>query len=259
MIECKLIFLEGIPGSAKSTTAQFISHNLSESNIPHKWWYEEEKGHPVYAYDNYESMIQVVDDLSNGNYREVISMALGRWEEFSISVQSSNETIIVDSCLFGYLTWSLFPNNVPNQEIIDYVLEVERIIRKCNPCLIYFYQNDVSEALKKICDRRSGNTESVYERNEEPISHQYLQRFVGKYTAESEVRIDCSLYYEDGKLIADGLPQVWARIPLIPRASNMFDIESLPLQVSFEEDKEGNIIRMHLSGSPLFDGPNVMQ
>lgn len=52
----KLILIEGIPGSGKSTITQAISINLEASGIKHKWWYEEERGHPVYMFHDEPSM-----------------------------------------------------------------------------------------------------------------------------------------------------------------------------------------------------------
>lgn len=162
MKNTKLIMIEGIPGSGKSTTAQFISNILHSMGYKHKWWYEEEQGHPVYVYDDYKKMQKIIDDLSSGNYQKVIELALKRWNEFVADAQSSSEIIIVDSCLFGYLTWSLFPFRVPKQEIMQYVKDVERIIKPLNRHIIYFYQRDIEAALKKICTRRGEDTEKNF-------------------------------------------------------------------------------------------------
>ena len=154
-------------GKSDKTLYEFqcnLSHMLHRKGYDHKWWYEEEQGHPVYVYDDYKTMQKIVDDLSNGNYRKVIDMALKGWHEFAASVQLSSDIIIVDSCLFGYLTWSLFPFITPKQEITQYVKDVERIIKPLNPHLIYFYQSDIGAALKKICTRRGGDTEKNFVR-----------------------------------------------------------------------------------------------
>ncbi|MBP1994566.1 hypothetical protein [Paenibacillus eucommiae] len=327
MQNTKLIMVEGLPGSGKSTTAQLISHLLQRRGCSTKWWYEEEQGHPVYVYDDLKSMQKIIDELSCGNYRKVIAMALKRWTEFAASVQSSSDTIIVDSCLFGYLTWSLFPFEVPKQEIMQYVKEVERIIEPLNPYVIYFYQNDIEAALKKICTRRGGDTEKNFVRaatqspygksrglngfegmvaywqdyrgitdeafqglicakiaidNSEGNWSQYgseisrflgidhrdeaslvqlqlmdqqnQQHLVGDYMAETETdgSLTCSIQFESGNLITDGLPQVWTKSKLIPKSPNVFEVQSLPFQVSFVED-DG--IRMYLTGPVLLDGP----
>jgi hypothetical protein len=79
-------------------------------------------------------------------------------------VQSSNEIVIVDSCLFGYLTWTLFPYGVPNPIIKEYVKAVERIIAPLHPFLIYLYQTDLGAALAKICNRRGVEKEHNFVR-----------------------------------------------------------------------------------------------
>jgi len=166
----KLILTEGIPGSGKSTTAQLVARQLAKGGIPHRWWYEEECRHPVYTFQDREGLRRVVADLTSGNYRAVVAAALEQWRRFSEMVQRSGEVAIIDGCLFGYLTWSLFPLDVPEAEIRDYVWQVEAIIRPNNPCLIYFYQADVAGALRRICDRRGGDTEQgfIYRATDNP-------------------------------------------------------------------------------------------
>ncbi|MWC29181.1 hypothetical protein [Paenibacillus sp. MMS18-CY102] len=159
MLNSKLICTEGIPGSGKSSTAQYLSRMLDQLGYPNKWWYEEVVGHPAYVFRDAVSAIGIVNDLRNGNYRDVIAKALKRWEQFAAYVDCSDEIILIDGCLFGYLTWSLFPNNVPEAEIATYLKAVEAIIKRLNPCLIYLYQDDVDAALRKIVSRRGGEAE----------------------------------------------------------------------------------------------------
>lgn len=322
MLETKLICIEGIPGSGKSSTAQFLSRMLDELGCPNKWWYEEELGHPVYVYSDSDSVQQVVNDLTGGKYRDVIVKALNRWKQFAEYVASSDETIIIDGCLFGYLTWSLFPNNVAEAEITTYVREVEMIIKELNPCLIYFYQDDLNAALSKIMKRRGSDTEkfmidgitqshygkthgltgfggvvaywqqyrkiidNLYEllqvqkiaiENHEghwPTYYHQITEFIGIEAAEQvpdsgpnlhnyagaysytdqngNVQI-CTVQWESGKLIVDGLPHVWKRTELLP-IQGAFDVASLPLRIRFLSGSEDNNLELHLSGPALLNG-----
>jgi hypothetical protein len=68
----------------------------------------------------------------------------------------------MDGCLFGYLTWSLFAANVPQAEITAYVAEVERTIAPLTPHLIYLRTEDVASAMRRICNRRGGETEQRF-------------------------------------------------------------------------------------------------
>jgi len=154
MINTKLILVEGIPGSGKSTLAQFIVYTLTRQGIPCRWWYEEEKNHPVYVFHDRETLERTVELLTTGKYQQVVEEATQRWESFAQALSSSGTVVVLDGCLFGYLTWSLLPLDIPPTEISDYLTRVERILAGVNPCLIYLYQQDVAVALDKIFQRR---------------------------------------------------------------------------------------------------------
>jgi hypothetical protein len=162
MRETKLILVEGLPGSGKSTTAHALARHLTRLGVPIRWWYEEEVGHPVYVFQNLDSLRQVVDDLNQGRYGAVVAAALDQWRRFAAMLAASGEVGLIDSCLFGYLTWTLFPHDRPEAEILAYVAEVERIVAPLNPCLIYFRQEDVARSLRRLVDRRGGSTETLF-------------------------------------------------------------------------------------------------
>lgn len=165
MCDTRLVLIEGLPGSGKSTLAQVLLRRLTACGVPATWWYEEQKGHPVYVFHDAASLHQVIADLRDGLYRQVVAAALDTWRAFARDVCASDRVIILDSCLFGYLTWSLFPNNVPVEDIHAYLAEVEGIIRPLKPGLIYFYQDDVAGSLRRICDRRGSAIERAYTEN----------------------------------------------------------------------------------------------
>jgi thymidylate kinase len=157
--ETKLILIEGLPGSGKSTLAQYLTRCLKAAAVDVRWWYEEERDHPVYVFHDRESLRQTVATLEQGEYAAVVDAALARWRRFAGMVANQQSVVLIDSCLFGYLTWSLFPFGVPVREIEAYVAEVLRIIAPADPCLIYLYQDDVAASLRRICDRRGAATE----------------------------------------------------------------------------------------------------
>lgn len=159
MRQTGLILVEGLPGSGKSTTAHALTRLLASQQIPVRWWYEEERDHPVYIFRDRATLQHLVDALDRGEYREVILDALAQWQSFAATVQDMDTVVIIDSCLFGYLTWSLFPFDVPEAEIRSYVSAVADIIAPAHPALIYFYQDNVAASLARLCARRGGDTE----------------------------------------------------------------------------------------------------
>ena len=322
MQNTKLILLEGIPGSGKSTLAQFIAHALTRQGVACHWWYEEEKNHPLYVFHDQTSLQHTVDALTDGRYRQIVEAVLEQWKVFAQAIQSSETVVILDGCLFGYLTWSLLPLDIPVDEIQTYLSQVEQIIHPLQPCLIYLYQQNLPHALEKICERRGGDTRSrlidqatqsaygeqrglqgfdgmvrywqdfraliedafyrftasklalensagdwsTYERTvldflgllveeKTPMAPFSLKHFVGMYSfEEDEDQHACLIMHENEHLIVDGMPNVWPRTRLIPLSRNGFAIESLPFQVTFEEDAYGVITGMKATGPELLFG-----
>ena len=165
MRRTKLILLEGLPGSGKSTLAQWIARQVAGQGLAIRWWYEETLGHPVYAYDDLTSLRRVVADLAEGRHGLVVEAALRQWARFAVGVDAGEEVVIADSCLLGYLTWSLFPFEVSEGEIAAYVAAVADIIAPLAPVVIYLRQDDVAHSLRRLCARRGDEvTQSYIER-----------------------------------------------------------------------------------------------
>jgi thymidylate kinase len=161
----RLILLEGIPGSGKSTMGQFLAQELHALGISHRWWYEEKQAHPLYVFQDPASLQQALDDLAGSKSHQVVKAALDKWRALAASIASDDAIVLLDSCLLGYLTWTLFAFDVPSAEIQAYLDQVERILRSLSPCLIYLYQADLAHALQRIAERRGGQTRERLIRN----------------------------------------------------------------------------------------------
>ncbi|OZB96144.1 hypothetical protein [Paenibacillus sp. XY044] len=50
-MKTRLILIDGMPGSGKSTTGSFISERLNERNVLNRFYHELEDNHPLRIYD----------------------------------------------------------------------------------------------------------------------------------------------------------------------------------------------------------------
>lgn len=167
MLQTKLILLEGLPGSGKSTLAQTLLRHLVRQGIPARWWYEEDAAHPVYIFHDLASLQHVLTELSSGRYAGVVKEALIAWQRFADAVRAAEEVVLLDGCLFGYLTWSLFPLAIPTAEIRAYLAEVAHIIAPLAPCLLYLSQDDIAASFRRVFASRGPAIEQAYIRNVE--------------------------------------------------------------------------------------------
>ena len=81
------------------------------------------------------------------------------------------------------------------------------------------------------------------------------ERYMGEYQYRADsADASCSVLWEHGDLLLDGVPFVWPRNRLVPTGEGTFAVESLPFTVRFEEGGTGIIEKMVLTGPRLLSG-----
>ena len=157
MRDTKLVLLEGIPGSGKSTTAHALQRQLAAMGTPHRWWYEGERGHPLYTFDDAASLNQTVADVFSGDperVQRVVGATLERWRALAAALETAREVLLFDGMLYGHLGWTLFAGDVPAHTIAAYVAEAEEIAASVGMCLVLLRPDDVGAAVRRIISRR---------------------------------------------------------------------------------------------------------
>ncbi len=145
MNRTQLIFIDGLPGSGKSTTAKYITTHLQQCNIPSKWHVEEDADHPVHSRQFKKEYV------SRNDFAE---KCLQSWYNFAQTVTKSNHIIILEGSIFQSTVRFLLEYDSSIQSIQMYFSKFEDIISKLNPLLIYFYQSNVNEFLRKTIELR---------------------------------------------------------------------------------------------------------
>lgn len=140
MIETRLVHVDGIPGSGKSTTAQWIALELQKRNIAADWFMDEHRGNPVTAWDAPDTDLFITRTLDN-------------WKQFSRLVQSTNTVFVLEGTLLHILI-GLLSEDLDRTRIHACFQAVGDVIRPLDPVLIHLYQADVASALHTIYAER---------------------------------------------------------------------------------------------------------
>jgi len=148
----RLVIVEGIMGSGKTTTACYLAGWLNGAGQPARALTEKKFPHPIRATDELEHWFQPWLDVTA---EELAQRSLARWRRFTeASIESGTVATALDGQLFhGDLT-HLFLMEAAGESIRDYNRLVAEVIRPLRPLVIYLYQEDVERAIRGLCEQR---------------------------------------------------------------------------------------------------------
>jgi thymidylate kinase len=150
MIKTNLILVDGLPGSGKSTTAQQLCTHLLQHGHKARWYFEHQATHPIYV--NTELML--AREAGNSESNRIHEKALFNWTDLVRSTETRAEIGILEGTLFQMGAGSQLLMNWDPGEIAGHASRVEKLIEKLNPVLIYLYQTEIADALKRISQQR---------------------------------------------------------------------------------------------------------
>jgi len=150
-IPTRLVIIEGIMGSGKSTTARWIAARLQAAGLRALAITERVDPHPVRGTDGLEHWFQPWLDVTA---QGLADRSLRKWRSFVADAQAAETILTLDGQLFhGDLT-NLFLMEATPAVIAQYCKSVSEIVRPLAPLLIYFYQADVERAIRAIATER---------------------------------------------------------------------------------------------------------
>lgn len=151
MRQTRYIFVEGINGSGKSTTAQFLTSYLNDHKIQARFLPEGGRGHPLRIAASLPHPFQLWRDITAD---EFVRTSLRKWQGFVNAARQSQAVIIGDGLLFHGNMMDLLLLDPKPESVKSYIKDVVSVLRDLNPVLIYFYQDDIAESLRRTAATR---------------------------------------------------------------------------------------------------------
>ena len=161
MRDTRFIFVEGIMGSGKSTTAWFLTEQLQQHGIPARFLLEgptvDEPAHPLRVAPELPHPNAVWLDVT---IEEYIALSLRKWGAFVQEAQRSTTVTACDGLLFHGNMTDLMLMNASPEMLRTYIAQIIETISDLNPVVIYFTHPDIARALRRICDARGSRWEA---------------------------------------------------------------------------------------------------
>lgn len=153
-LEHRLVIVEGIMGSGKSTTMRFIAKSLQDANRAAVPIHEKTDPHPVRATDELEHWFEPWLDTTPS---QLAARSVARWASLVEASQADGTIRVMDGQLFhGDLT-NLFLMDADPPTLTDHALAVATTIAPLNPLVVYFRQEDVERAIRTVSEERGAD------------------------------------------------------------------------------------------------------
>ena len=149
MIQTRLILIDGIPGSGKTTTGEIITNSLVSRNIPHRFYPEMEDDHPLRLYDQ-----EVPPLKSAAEANRFADRVEELFCQFIEERMQYDGIAVVESWLFQNTISFAFNMGMDRGRILDLMEKLKLQLQRLEPVLIYYYQVDVEKSWRFICQER---------------------------------------------------------------------------------------------------------
>jgi len=152
----KIIFVDGLPGSGKSTTAESIAGALEQRGIPCRLLREREKDHPLNVGGDLHPSgsttgVGMFRAYTVGSF---VEESLMRWDAFVAEAGDSERVNVLDSYPFQNSVRVLSQMDADPVTLSAYQSAVEAKAAGLGPVLIYLDPGDAERAVRAIAEQR---------------------------------------------------------------------------------------------------------
>lgn len=145
----RLIIIDGMPGSGKSTAGRMISERLNDLRIPNKFYHELDDNHPLRIYDKEFTSFANLDEAEwfTAKVEQIFT-------DFVNDRSVKDEITIMESYVFQNTIGFAFNMQMDEQKLLDLSKKIQAILSRLDPVLIYYYQVNVEQSWRWICNIR---------------------------------------------------------------------------------------------------------
>jgi thymidylate kinase len=144
MIDTKLILIEGIPCSGKSTTATQLEKRISARGIECRCFLEWSIDNPI-AIGSVENLSEIIAGTADRSQN-----VIQNWKDFTARAGRQPAVNILESRFWQTDGMYLYLSGHPQAEVVESSRRLVSIISELNPVLIYLEPRDIGQLLTRV-------------------------------------------------------------------------------------------------------------
>lgn len=137
-----IVFVEGLAGSGKTRTAEFIGESADNRRIKVEVFTEYSEYHPIHS-------------VAFSSYLQWVKEVRAKWLSLVETIQMNKRLTIFESTLFQNTIGLLLEKDINEEDIMRYAEQVPQALSALNPALIYYTLNDVERHIRTLYRLRS--------------------------------------------------------------------------------------------------------
>jgi len=149
MIDTKLILIEGIPCSGKSTTAKKLKSIVSARGIECQCFLEWAPNNPIFI-GNIESLPEII-----ATTKSRAQNVLRNWKDFTAKVRQRASVSIIESRFWQTDAMYLYLSGYSEHEAIESSRRIVSVITELSPVLIYLAPEGISQVLAQVTEAKN--------------------------------------------------------------------------------------------------------
>jgi hypothetical protein len=152
MRETKLIFVEGLPGSGKTTTASWLASRLQSERLMVNLLLEHQPEHPLNVGGTLHPSGSTTGEAFFQRYTPASCAheRLQRWQAFVRAALQAEAISVLDSYPFQNTVRVLLQLNATPDGMREYAGHVEALVMPLQPVLMYFNHQDLGHAFHHL-------------------------------------------------------------------------------------------------------------